>query len=874
MSRNQPKTTKPPRWATTLLRSWASPANAEELEGDLLEMYTYWQQTAGLKAAKWRYILSVLKLLRPFARKKRSQDYPKTYLFSHSMIQNYFKIALRNLLKNKGYSAINIGGLSVGMAVAMLIGLWVYDELSFDRYHKNHDRVTQLFQFVTFEVEKSIYDVMPIPLAGELRTKYPDFQSVALSKRQGQVLAAGEKKFAKTGNAVEPAFLEMMSVKMLSGSRNGLDDPNSILLSESLAKAFFGDANPLNQLIKINNKLNVKVTGVYEDFPNNSTFKEVLYLTPWNLFVNNDPYAKTILTEWDSNNYQIYAQLKKDADANQVSAKIKDIRTKMDDPPGYKPEFFLHPMDKWHLYADFKNGVNTGGLIQFVWLFGIIGVFVLLLACINFMNLSTARSEKRAKEVGIRKAIGSLRGQLIGQFFSESLLVVFIAFILSVLLAAAALPFFNEVAEKKMSILWFNPYFWLLGLGFSLLTGVIAGSYPAIYLSSFQPLKVLKGTFSVGRFAAIPRKVLVVTQFTVSVTLIIGTIIIFRQIQFAKNRPVGYSKNGLIEIKMNTPELFGHYQALRLDLLNTGAVTEMSESSGAITVQDGGTTDISWEGKSPETQPLVMSNAVTHEYGKTIGWQLKQGRDFSRSFSTDSSAMILNESAAKLMNLKKPLDSFVRASGKQYKIIGVVKDMIKENPFSPVSPSFFIINYRNVGFINIRLAPNVSASEALAKVENVFKKYNPGSPFTYNFADEEYTKKFGTEERIGKLASFFAILAIFISCLGLFGLASFVAEQRTKEIGIRKVLGASVSNLWGMLSKDFVLLVIISCLVSIPISWYFMDNWLKNYKYHTEISWWIFALTGLGALGITLLTVSYQAIKAALLDPVKSLRSE
>ncbi|MCE7064598.1 ABC transporter permease [Dyadobacter sp. CY326] len=865
---------KPPWWATKLLHWWADPNTSEEVEGDLLEMYAYWLQTAGSQRARWRYAVSVFKLLRPFAKRKTSKDYTKTYLLSHAMIQNYLKIAFRNLLKNKGYSAINIGGLSVGMAVAMLIGLWMFDELSFDRSHKNHDRVAQVFQFVTFEVEKSIYDVMPIPLADVLRAKYPDFKSVALSKRQGQILAAGDKKFEKSGNSVEPAFLDMISVDMLAGNYSALDEANSILLSESLAKALFGNASPIDKLIKIDNKIDVKVTGVYLDFPANSTFKEVSFLTPWNLYLNNDPYAKGMATDWDSNNYQIYAQLKDGADFDKTSAKIKDIRVKMENPPGYKPEFFLHPMDKWHLYGEFKNGVNTGGLIQFVWLFGIIGAFVLFLACINFMNLSTARSEKRAKEVGIRKAIGSLRGQLISQFFSESLLVVFFAFMLSVFLAAAALPFFNEVSGKEMSILWANPYFWLSGIGFSLLTGIIAGSYPAIYLSSFQPLKVLKGTFSVGRFAAIPRKVLVVMQFTVSVTLIIGTIIIFRQIQFAKNRPVGYTKHGLIEIKMNTPELFRHYNALRSDLLNTGAVTEMSESSGAITTQDGGTTDVSWEGKRPDMQPLIMSNAVTHEYGKTVGWQLTQGRDFSKIFSTDSSAMILNESAVKLMNFKKPLDSFVTASGKPYKVIGVVKDMIKENPFAPVSPSFFIINYRNVGMINIRLAPDMSASEALAKVENVFEKFNPGSPFTYKFADEEYNKKFGNEERIGRLASFFAILAIFISCLGLFGLASFVAEQRTKEIGIRKVLGASVANLWGMLSKDFVLLVIIACLISVPISWHFMSEWLKKYQYHTAISWWIFAVTGMGALGITLLTVSFQAIKAALVDPVKSLRSE
>ena len=864
----------PPNWATMLLVRFGDPNTREEVQGDMLEMYAYWSKTVGVKKADLKYIWSSLKLLRPFTKQKRLKEYPATFLFSHDMIRNYFKIAFRNLLKNKGYSAINIGGLAVGMSVAMLIGLWIYDELSFDKYHKNHKRVGQVMQHVSFDVEKATYNVTPIPLAEELRSKYPDFKSVSLSKNQAFILASGEKKFAKSGNAVEPDFVEMMSLKMLAGTGNGLKDVNSIMLSESLSKAFFGSENPLNKLIKVDNTLTVKVTGVYEDFPANSSFREVLFLTPWEFAVAKDDWIKSSLTEWDNNSFQVYAQLKDGADFGKVSAKIKDTRMKRDDPPGYKPEFFLHPMDRWHLYADFKNGVNIGGLIQFVWLFGIIGVFVLLLACINFMNLSTARSEKRAKEVGIRKAVGSLRSQLISQFFSESLLVVTFAFMISLFLATVFLPFFNEVADKKMSMLWFNPWFWLMGIVFTLATGLISGSYPALYLSSFQPLKVLKGTFSVGRFAAVPRKILVVMQFTVSVTLIIGTIIVFRQIQFANNRPIGYSRNGLIEIRKNTPELYGHYEALRNDLKNTGAVKEMSESSGAVTVQDGGTTDISWEGKSPEAHPLVMANSVTHDYGNTIGWQLKEGRDFSRSFSTDTSSMILNEAAVKLMGFKKPIDSFVRASGKQYKVVGVIKDMIKENPFSPVSPSFFIVNYNNLITINIRLAPNLSANEALAKVESVFKRYNPGSPFTYNFVDQEYSKKFGTEERIGKLATFFAILAIFISCLGLFGLASFVAEQRTKEIGIRKVLGASIANLWQMLSKDFVFLVIISCFISIPLAWYFMNGWLENYKYHTEISWWIFALTGIGALAITLLTVSYQAIKAALLDPVKSLRSE
>ena len=790
------------------------------------------------------------------------------------MLKNYLKIAFRNLAKNLGYSAINIGGLAVGMAVALLIGLWVYDELSFDKYHKNYERIGLVMQNVSFDAEKTTYAYSPIPLGEELRSKYPDFESVAVTKNQGLILASGDKKFSKSGSSVEPDFLDMMSVKILAGNETGLSEVNSIMLSESLSKAFFGTGNPLNKLIKIDNKLDVRVTGVYEDFPDNSSFKEITFFIPWTLAIAKDEYVRRSTQEWDENSFQVYGLLKEGADFDQVSAKIKDVRMKRNDPPGYKPEFFIQPMSKWHLYADFKNGINIGGLIQFVWLFGIIGAFVLLLACINFMNLSTARSEKRAKEVGIRKAIGSFRGQLIGQFFSESLLVVFISFVLAIALAALAMPFFNEVSEKQMVILWSNPWFWMIGIVFSFLTGLIAGSYPALYLSSFQPLKVLKGTISLGRFAAVPRKVLVVMQFTVSVTLIIGTIIVFRQIQYAKDRPIGYSRNGLIEIRMNTPELIKHYDALRSDLKNTGAVEEMSQSSGAITAQDGGTTDISWEGKSPEAHPLVMSNAVSHDYGNTIGWQIKEGRDFSRSFSTDTASMILNEAAVKLMGLKKPLDSYVKARGRSYKVVGIVKDMIKENPFSPVNPSFFICNYNWVSFINIRLAPDQSISEALGKVENVFKKYNPGSPFTYNFADEEYAKKFGTEERVGKLATFFASLAVLISCLGLFGLASFVAEQRTREIGIRKVLGASVTNLWQMLSKDFVLLVIISCIISIPIAWYFMSDWLKNYKYHTEMSWWIFAATAGGALVITLLTVSFQAIRAALLDPVKSLRSE
>ncbi|GAB4046636.1 ABC transporter permease [Spirosoma litoris] len=863
----------PPRLATRLLHWFCPPHRVDELEGDLDELFQQRVEQLGLQKARWRYMKDVLSLMRPSLLKRQStNEYPNPAFTT--MLRNYLKVAFRNLIKNRVYSFINIFGLASGMAVAMLIGLWIYDELSFNKQFNNHDRLAKLWQFVKFDVEKSSYDVLPIPLAQELRSKYPDFESVGLSVTRDVILASGDRKLLKTGNYVEPDFIDMLSLNVVAGTRFGDNDVNSILLSESLAKAMFGTENPLNKLIKLDNKQTVKVTGVYEDFPTNNTFNDVTFLAPWKFFAANDEGAKRDQDQWDSNSYQIYAQLKPDADFDLISAKIKDIRMKRDNPPGYKPEFFLHSMSKWHLYSDFKNGVNTGGIITFVWLFGAIGIIVLLLACINFMNLSTARSEKRAKEVGIRKAIGSLRSQLIGQFFSESLLMALLAFVLAVLFVQLVLPFFNQVADKKISILWTNPLFWLAGLGFSLLTALIAGSYPALYLSSFQPIKVLKGVMRTSRSATIPRRVLVGFQFTVSVMLIIGTIIVFRQIEHAKDRPIGYSRSGLIELGMNAPELARHYTTLRNDLLNTGAVVGMAEASGSITSQSGGTTDISWKGKKADSKPLVMSNYITHDYGKTIGWQVKAGRDFSREFTTDSAAMILNEAAVKLMGFKNPIGETVRQSGKAYTVIGVIKDMVKEDPFKPVNPSFFAVNYRNVNTINIRLAPQLSAHEALTKVEQVFKQYSPDSPFDYKFADDQFARKFGNEERIGGLAGGFAILAILISCLGLFGLASFIAEQRTKEIGIRKVLGASVFTVWQLLSKEFVILVVIAFCLATPIAYYVLANWLQNYQYRTELSWWIFAASGAGALVVTLLTVSFQSIKAALMNPVRSLRSE
>ncbi|MXV51465.1 FtsX-like permease family protein [Pedobacter sp. HMF7647] len=793
------------------------------------------------------------------------------------MLKNYFTIAWRNLVKNKGYSAINIFGLAVGMAVAILIGLWIWDELSFDKYHKNYEKIARVMQNQLFNGEVSTQFSNPAVLAQEIRNKYgSDFKYVLQSSWNfSHTLTVGDKKLLKSGSYFEPDVTEMLSLKMLKGTRAGLKDTYSILLSESVAKAYFGNANPMNRVIKIDNKVDVKVTGVYEDLPYNTSFRELTYILPWDLYLVSNPWIKEMKNPWGSNFTQTFAQVADNADMEKVSVKIKNVKLNAvgPDEKRFKAAMFLQPMKKWHLNGDFKNGVNIGGRIQYVWLFGVVGLFVLLLACINFMNLSTARSEKRAKEVGVRKAIGSFRSQLIVQFLSDSFLVVMISFALSLVLVYLAIPSFNEVADKQISLLWTNPLFWLFGIGFSIFTGFIAGSYPAFYLSSFQPVKVLKGTFRVGRFAAIPRKVLVVLQFSVSIILIIGTIVVYQQIQHAKDRPIGYNRESIIYVGSNEV-LHSKYDALRNELKSRNIIVEMTESTSPATEVWNTNGGFDWAGKDPNQAVDFPNNGVTHEYGKVIGWEIIEGRDFSKELASDSLAFIMNESAAKFIGFKKPIGQILKWEGKPYKVIGIVKDMLVESPYKPIRASLFHISKEQEGVIQLKINPSLTASDALAKIENTFKKYDPASSFEFKFVDEDFAKKFGDEERIGKLATVFAVLAIFISCLGLFGLASFVAEQRTKEIGIRKVVGASVLNLWQLLSKDFVILVLIALAIAIPLAWYGMHQWLEKYDYRTDVSWWIFTVAGVGALIITLLTVSFQAIRAALANPVKSLRTE
>ena len=576
------------------------------------------------------------------------------------------------------------------------------------------------------------------------------------------------------------------------------------------------------------------------------------------------------ISNFEDHDCCIYARLAGNTTVEKATARIKNICTPYVNfaYENYK----VLPFQSLYLHYDESNPAGEGRIV-YVKMLGIIGVFILLLACINFMNLATARSEKRAKEVGIRKTVGSLRGHLIAQFLGESVLLAFLSFVLAIALAALTLPLFNQLAGKTMTFPWTNPVFWSVSLICTLLTGLLAGSYPAFYLSGFRPVKVLKGTFRAGKGSGTPRKVLVIAQFSISLALIIGTVVVFRQIQFAKNQPLGYDQTGLITLPDNTHELDTHYEALRKALLNTGVVANIANSSTTLNAFYRNN-QLQWEGMSEDAKNKTFRDVnVNADFGATIGWSVVKGRDFSRERLTDSMAAIVNETGARLLGFKDPIGKNIKHWGRSYTIIGVTKDIISNSPYFPVQPAIFLGDGGHEVF-TIRIKPGKPVHTALTAIESVFKQFNPASPFIYSFIDEEFQKKFNTESRIGNLATVFSGLAILISCLGLFGLASFVAEQRTKEIGIRKVLGARVTGLWALLSADFIKLVLLSLLVAIPVSYYCMDQWLQNYPLRTSLSAWIFVAAGVGLLLVTLATVSYQAVRAALMNPVKSLRSE
>ena len=796
------------------------------------------------------------------------------------MIKNYLKIAWRNIVNNKVYSAINILGLAAGMAVALIIGLWVVNEYSFDKFLPNYKQLYQVeLNFTTQHDGEHTQTAMAIPLVDVMRKEIPGIKYAAETDWVGwqwHSLLVGDKKLYLNGGAAAPDFLKIFQYPFIKGNaKDALTDPYSIVLNESTTKALFGNADPINKFIRIDNQQNLKVTGVIKDIPKNAT-KQFSFLTPFSFKEKTESWMKTARTTWTNNSFNAFVELEPGVTIEQIAPKIKNlVYEHSPQMRPAKPEVILHPLKDWHLYSDFKNGKAVGGFIDYVRMFSIIGILVLLIACINFMNLSTARSERRAREVGVRKAIGSQRRDLIIQFLAESVLITFIAFLFSILFVQLALPYFNSLVDSAISIPYTNPVFWGIMLFYVLLTGLLAGSRPAFYLSSFNPVRVLKGAIKEGKSASLPRKILVVTQFSCSIALIISTIIVYQQIQHAKDRPTGYNAARLMMTDMSG-DLNTKYDALKNDLLASGYVESVAAASSPVTNIYSHMSLDKWPGKSASDEAVnIAAVFVSDDYFKTLGMTLKEGRDFTHSWTTDSTSVILNEAAVKRIGLKNPINQLVTWNGSTVpvRVIGVVKDALMESPFTPVQPAIFSHGHV-ANNIMYRLAPSANTQEAIKKLTKIFDSYNPAYPYIYQFVDEEYNHKFNLEILVGKLSGIFAGLAILISCLGLFGLAAYVAEQRTKEIGIRKVLGASVTQVWLLLSKDFILLVGISCIIASPVAFYFLQHWLQKYDYRITIGPGVFVLSATVAIAITLITISFQAIKAALTNPVKSLRSE
>lgn len=785
------------------------------------------------------------------------------------MIRNYLVVAWRNLRKNKGFSLTNILGLSIGMTCTLLIFLWVRDELQFDRFHKNYDHIYQVIANRDFKNQVFTDRNMVFPLAFELEKKYPDIErAVVTTHAQPHSMEYEGLKLKQSGYFVSEHFFDMFSWQFISGdAATALKDPASIILTRSSARSIFGKNDPINKVLKIDNNRNVKVTAIVEDPPFNSTFRYD-FISPFNF---SDPDVKASLREWYNSSWSVFIQMKPGANMTRIDKNINELK-KANAPNDNVSTYFTFPMRKWRLYSDFRDGRNVGGMIEYVRLFIIIALGILIIACVNFMNLSTARSEKRAKEVGIRKTLGSERKQLVLQFFCESMILAATAFIIALISVILLLPSFNLLVDKHLSLFIASPAFWALAVATVVFTGIIAGSYPALYLSSFNPVKVLKGTLMAGKAAVLPRRILVVGQFVISILLISGTIIIYQQIQHVKGRPVGYNPNNLLMIPA-TPDINSNYSIIRNELLKTGSVASITRTSAPITEVWWKMPAPHWEGKPDDVEIIFSGLATDAGFTKTMGISMLQGSDFS-GVPADSGYVLLNKAALEAMNIKDPIGMKMRNGNAEHTVIGVTDNIVMESPFRPVDPLLVYFNPGFSNYISIRLIAGKNPKEVLPVVEAVFRKYNPAFPFDYQFADEEFGKKFIAEELINRITNLFAVLAIFICAIGLAGLASFTIEKRTREIGIRKVLGASIRQLLTLISREFLKLVLIAFIIAVPLTWWLMHEWLGNYTYHVDISIWLFALVGLVVLLLTLIVVSANTIATARNNPVKSLRTE
>ncbi len=790
------------------------------------------------------------------------------------MLRNYFKTAWRSIKRGRSYSALNIFGLATGMAVALIIGLWVYNQYAFDRFLSNYKRIYQVRRNFYGNGDTMTYGGTSLKLADALRNQIPEIESVAETDGGSQHgLVVRDRKLYSQGEQVAADFLTMFPYTLLEGdAKNVLKDPYSIVLTESTAKTLFGNEDALNKSVRFDNKSDLKVTGILKDIPANSSL-QFNYLVPFSYLELTDNFVKQARSAgFGWTNFAVYVLIKPGVSFTQVAAKLQDMeKTDKGNLMSMATNVILDPLENWHLYENFNQGKAVSGFIEYVRIFSMIGLFVLLIASINFINLTTARSEKRAKEVGVRKAIGSGKKELVFQFLIESLLITGIAFIFSLLFVQLSLPYFNTLTGGTLKIPFDSPAFWMITLCCVLLTALAAGSRPAFFLSSFNPVKVLKSDMHVGKAAALPRKILVVLQFSCSIALIISTFIIYQQVQHAKDRPSGYDKNRLMMTDMSE-DLVRKYTAVRDEIKQKGIAEMIATASNPVT-SGGNHRDVDeWPGKKPGESVDMGYIHVNGDYFNTLGMAMKEGRNFSAN--SDTLNVIFNEAAVKRLRLNNPVNQVITNMDIRYKIIGVVKDAVMASPFAPADPTIFMYEAIPLNVLMYRLSAGIKTPDAITELGKIFNKYNPAYPFNYSFADETYAAKFNLELLIGKLAGLFAALAIFISCLGLFGLAAYMAEQRTKEIGIRKVLGASVPQIWLLLSRDFVLLVLISSFIASPLALYFLTGWLQKYDYRITISPLVFVFAGFVAIIITIITISFQSIKVAVANPVNSLRTE
>ncbi len=783
---------------------------------------------------------------------------------------NLIKTTFRSLKRNGFYSFINIAGLTIGMAATILILAWIHYEWSYDRFHTKEKQLYVVYNRSMFDGTVRCWDWTPKIMAPTLKADYPEMAGVARIMNVPLLYAKEDAKFKIQTSCTDPDFLTMFDFPLLQGNTTtALNDPYSVVLTEKVAIRLFGDEDPMGKTLLINNQRSVTVTGVMKDLPGNTLFQFEALVTI--------PFIVELLDwtsdSWTANNLQTYVELQPNAQLDLVNESIRNItraHTNNEEPV----EVFLYPLSKRHLYAKFENGVPAGGLIESLRLFGLIAGLILLIACINFMNLSTARSEKRAKEVGVRKVMGGKRLSLIWQFLGESTIIALIAGVAALILAIFALPVFGKLMGQHVTLSLANGWFWLAGLGFVLLTGLLAGSYPAFYLSSFIPVKALKGIFRTGQALVSPRKILVVVQFTVACALIVSTLVIHRQIKYAQNRESGYDKDQLIYVSLEG-DMVKNYELIKQDLLSSGAAISMTKTLSPMSQGWSNTWGVNWQGKDPNARLTFDLYFTDSDWVKTAGTTIVEGRDIDiYTYPTDSTAMLLNESALKLMNLENPIGEIVNTQGKDWHVVGVVKDFILRSPYEPVVPMLIGGPGGWMSIMHIKLNGQNRMADNLAKVEQALKQYNAAYPFDYKFVDEEYAHKFAEERKMGSLATWFAGLTIFISCLGLFALVAYMAETRKKEIGIRKVLGASVQNITTLLSREFLVLVLISFAIATPIAWWAMNKWLSTYSYRTNIPWWIFVVVGLISLAIALLTVGFQSVKAATANPMNSIKME